>query len=983
MNQITGTAVAGTASSFPIVGVGASAGGLAAFAAFFSGMPADVDPGMAFVLVQHLDPDHASILTELIRRYTRMPVCEVEDGMVVRINCVYVIPPTHDMALISGALQLQEPSLPRGLRLPINHLFNSLAQDQHQWSIGIVLSGTGSDGTLGVQSIHAAGGMVMAQTLESCDFDGMPRSAIGTGFVDYQLAPEAMAARLIRYVAQTFGKLTVLSSQPTPVVASALRKILLALRAQTGHDFAGYKPSTLHRRIERRMAVHYIDAVDVYVRRLQQSPEEVDALFRDLLIGVTNFFRDPEAFQALAEQVIPKIFERKPAGGVVRVWSCGCCTGEEAYSIAMLLQEHMDTLDQGYSVQIFATDLDDRAIAVARTGLYSANIAGDVSPERLARFFTLEPNGRSYRIQSGIRDMVVFSEQNLVKDPPFSKLDLISCRNLLIYLGAELQLKVMSLFHFALNPGGGLFLGTSEGIDEGGLLFTTTDRNAKLYQTTSHARGSLGAVLGRFAPTKALKPLELPFAPRVPATPKKMPLRELTENALLLQIAPAGALVNGKGDIMYLHGRSGMYFELAAGEAGVNNVLKMAREGLQLALAQALRKAVSGNEVVRAPGLRVKTNGHFTWTNLCIRPVPAAMGLQPDTLLYLVILEEASDPDQSRGPTTLLGADDLSRAEADAQIAELKAELESKDDSLLQAEEKLNAYSEELKSASEEMQASNEELQSLNEELFTLNGELNTKVVGLSRVNNDMNNLLSGTGIATVFVDHDLRILRFTPTAAQIINLVENDVGRKVGHIVSNLVDYKDLLTDVQAVLDTLVPKDAQVQTTAGAWYTMRIRPYRTQDHVIEGAVLTFVDITEMKAIKDALEKANRLSRMAVVVMDAHDAITVQDLEGHTLAWNPGAERMYGWSEAEALQMNVRERIPLALRANAVTKVIRLSRAEVLEPYSTQRLTKGGAVLDVSMISTALLNETGQMYAVATTERPNDSTQSLPELESL
>jgi two-component system CheB/CheR fusion protein len=982
MSQITDTA----ASSFPIVGVGASAGGLVAFEAFFSGMPADVDPGMAFVLVQHLDPDHASILSDLIRRCTRMPVYEVEDAMVVKVNCVYVIPPNHEMAYSNGTLHLLEPVVPRGHRLPIDYLFNSLAQDQRQWSIGIVLSGSGRDGALGVRAIHMAGGMVMAQTLESSEFDGMPRSAIGTGFVDYQLVPAAMPVRLMTYVAHTFGKLTVLANHPAPVVTNALHKIFLAVRAQTGHDFAGYKPSTLHRRIERRMAVHHIDAVDVYVRYLQQSHEEVEALFRDLLIGVTRFFRDPEAFQVLAEQVIPKLFESKPAGGTVRVWSSGCCTGEEAYSIAMLLHEHKESLAQSYVVQIFATDMDSRAIAVARAGVYSASIAGDISPQRLARFFTLEPNGRSYRIQTGIRDMVVFSEQDLIKDPPFSKLDLVSCRNLLIYFGAKLQQRVMALFHFALNPSGVLFLGTSEGVDEGGVLFTALDRDAKLYRRIPDAPRVRGGVVGRFAPTQVRTAVALPVAPRLARVPQKLSLRELTERALLLQIAPAGALVNGQGDIVYLHGRSGMYFELAPGEAGVNNVLKMAREGLQLPLASALRKAVSTNETVRAPGLRVKTNGHFTRTNLCIRPVPTAMGVQSDTPLYLVILEDAPDPDPGQPPLPtlpLLPVGDGSSAEAEARIADLMAELQSKDDRLLLAQEKLEATSEALKSANEEMQSTNEELQSLNEELYTLNGELNTKVVDLSRVNNDMNNLLSGTGIATVFVDHDLRILRFTPTAAQIINLVESDVGRKVGHIVSNLVDYKDLLSDVQAVLDTLVPKDAQVQTTAGAWYTMRIRPYRTQDHVIEGAVLTFVDISEMKAIKDALEKSNRLSRMAVVVMDAHDAITVQDLEGRTLAWNPGAERMYGWSEAEALQMNVRERIPLELRANAVTKVLKLSRAEVLEPYLTQRITKSGAVLEVSMISTALLNETGQMYAVATTERPNDSTHDLPDLENL
>jgi len=985
-------AVESAVAGFPIVGIGASAGGLAAFEAFFSGMPVDTDPGMAFVLVQHLAPDHKSILTDLIRRYTRMQVFEVEDGMAVRPNCAYIIPPNRDMALLNGTLQLMEPSAPRGQRLPIDFFFRSLAQDQRERAICIVLSGTGSDGTLGVRAIKGEGGMAMVQNPSSTEYDGMPRSAIVTGLVDYELPAAEMPAQLIAYVARAFGRPPRVASPPAPRAESALRKIFILLRAQTGHDFSQYKPSTIHRRIERRMAVQQIETMDGYVKYLQRTVAEGEALFRDLLIGVTSFFRDPEAFQALEEQVIRKLFAGKPAGAVIRVWSPGCSTGEEAYSLAILLEERLEALKQSYKVQAFATDIDSQAIATARAGIYPASIAADLSPERLARFFAAEPGGSAYRIHKGIRDMLVFSEQNVIKDPPFSKLDLISCRNLLIYMGRDLQKKIIPLFHYALNPGGRLFLGTSETVGEFGDLFATLDRKLKLYQRKEDIHSAQRAPLGRFLPPMTAQEEAVPRAAGKTAFPGKLSSRELTEQALLQQVASAAALVNGRGDILYLHGRSGLYLEPPPGEAGVSNILKMAREGLRRDLATALHKAAGSKEIVRHPGLRVKTNGDFTTVNLTVRPVAAAPAATPEKPLYLVILEEAPpfNPEQAQMAATLQageGANGPATTDADARVAALKQELRAKEEYLQAANEEMETSNEELKSSNEEMQSVNEEmqstneeletskeeLQSVNEELATVNAELQTKVAYLSRANNDMNNLLAGTGIATVFVDHQLRILRFTPAATHLINLILSDVGRPVGHLVSNLVGYDRIVADTQAVLDSLIPKELEVQTLAGAWYTMRILPYRTLDNVIEGAVITFVDITEMKKPQEALRKASELLRLAVVVRDAHDAITVQDLEGRILAWNPGAVRLYGWSEAEALVMNIRDRIPEGLREEALAKVHQLSRAEILEPYRTQRITKEGTVVEVSMTSTALVNETGQLYAIATTERTGES----------
>ena len=968
------------AKGFPVVGIGASAGGLAAFEAFFAGMPAKTEPGMAFVLVQHLAPDHESILTDLIRRCTRMQVFEVEDGMVVQPNCTYIIPPNHDMAFLNGALQLLPPSEPRGQRLPIDFFFRSLAQDQHERAVGIVLSGNGRDGALGVRAIKGEGGMVMAQSPESTEFDGMPCSAIATGLVDFELPPAEMAAQLIAYAAHAFGKPERPATSLAGKTVNELRKIFILLRAQTGHDFSQYKPSTVHRRIDRRMAVHQIELVDEYVRFLQSTPAEAEALFRDLLIGVTRFFRDGEAFEYLEREVIPKLLKEKPAGEPIRIWTAGCSTGEEAYSIAILLVERMKALKRHYPVQIFATDIDSRAIAAARAGLYPASIAVDVSAERLARFFTPEADGSAYRIHKNIRDLLVFSEQDVIKDPPFSRVDLISCRNLLIYMGAELQKTLIPLFHYALKPGGILFLGTSEGVGEFGDLFTALDRKSKIYQRQGDLHRLPRSLLSHFLPPAGTPYPLLPPGAATPQLPAKVPLRELTEQALLQQVAPAGALVNSRGDILYLHGRTGMYLELAPGEAGINNILKMARDGLRSSLVSTFHKAVETKETACSPGLYVKTNSHFSTVNLTIRPVTSGLAASPESPLYLIILEDAPAV-QSPPPAAPAGTGQ----ETDTLILALRQELRAKEDYLRSANEELESSTEELKASNEEMQSVNEELQSsneeletskeelqsVNEELATVNAELQTKVADLTRANNDMNNLLAGTGVGTVFVDHQLRILRFTPAARTVINLIPSDVGRPVAHIVSNLVGYDRLVTDTRSVLDSLAPIDTTIQALDGKWYAMHIQPYRTLENVIEGAVISFVDVTEIVQARDALRKANeQLQRLAVVVRDANDAITVQDLEGRITAWNPGATRIYGWSEAEALAMNTRDRIPPDRREEELARLNQLSRAEILEPYETQHLSKQGEVVNVRIIATALLDAAGQIYAVATTERP-------------
>ncbi len=984
---------------FLVVGLGASAGGLAAFEAFFSGLPADTDPGMAFVLVQHLAPNHRSILTELVQRFTRLPVHEAEDGTVVKINNVYIIAPNCDMAFFNGSLQLLEPAAPRGQRMPIDFFFRSLAQDQRGHAVGVILSGTGSDGTLGLRAIKDAGGTVLVQTTDSAEFDGMPQSALATGLADYTLPPQAMVSQLMAFAALALSTATLPVPVRAPLNDNALRKIFVMLRAQTGHDFSQYKLGTIQRRIERRMAVHGIAQIDDYVTFIQRTPNEGDALFRDFLIGVTHFFRDVDAFQTLQNK-LAELLDEQAADSTIRIWTAGCSTGEEAYSLAILLQERIEELRLRQQVQIFATDIDSRAIAFARIGHYPESIAADVSPQRLTRFFTQEAAGGGYRVHKSIRDMLVFSEQDVVKDPPFSRLDLISCRNLMIYFGVELQRKLIPLFHYALKPKGLLFLGASEGVGDFGDLFTVLDRKSKLYLKKEDFGGRHSMALSRLFP---LLSDATPSAPRVPSRltfPAKPPLREMTEQALLRHLAPTAALVNAQGNIVYLQGRTGMYLELSPGEADVNNVLKMARKGLRMELTKALNTAQMSGEAVCIPYLKVQVHDQLKPVKLTVIPVPlghpqepardtAAEPVQPP--LYLVLFEDDSLVSgliplaEDRG-TAALGRNQPGQgheADMEARIAMLLAELQAKDEYIQSTHEELESSNEELKSSNEEMQSVNEELQStneemetskeelqsLNEELATVNTELSAKVTDLSRANNDMNNLLAGTGIATVFVDQQLNILRFTPTASLLINLIPGDVGRPVGHIVSNLVGYDQLLADARAVLDTLAPRETQVQIRAGRWFTLRMRPYRTLDNVIEGVVITFEDITEIKRVESELRSVNELVRLAVVVRDAHDAITVQNLEGRTLAWNPGAVRMYGWSEAQALEMNIRERIPHDRQEDSLDKLLQLSRSEILEPYATQRIAMDGKVVNVWITSTALMNATGQMYAIATTER--------------
>ncbi|MEI7815444.1 MAG: chemotaxis protein CheB, partial [Coriobacteriia bacterium] len=678
--------------AFPVVGIGASAGGLAAIEEFLAAMPADKPLNMAFVLVQHLDPDHKSILLDLVKRYTSMEVEWAKNGMEVRAGCAYVMPPNRDMALVGGRLVLSEPEAPRGLRLPIDTFFRSLAADQHERAVCIVLSGTGSDGTLGVRAIKGEGGMAIAQSPDSAGYDGMPQSAISTGMIDYVLAPKDMPEQLIGYVNRAFKHQLPIDRPLVPGSGDDLLEVLHLLRDHTGHDFTHYKTNTLRRRVERRMAVTKIEKMDDYVALVRHDTLEAETLFRELLIGVTNFFRDTPAFDALALEVLPKLVAAHTAGDPVRVWVPGCSTGEEAYSIAMLIQEQATISKRNVPAQVFATDIDIEAIERARAGVYPASIAADVSPERLARFFVQD--GANYRVTKAVRDSLVFAKQDVTKDPPFSKVDLISCRNLLIYMDGDLQQRLMPLFHYALNNSGYLFLGSSETVGDAADLFAPIDKKWKLFKRRD-------SVTPRQALTTAMPPRETPGGTRAHVPLRQVPLRvrvrELAEKTLLDKHVPACAVINSEGDVLYIHGHTGRYLELAPGEPS-GSIYKMAREGLRLELTTGVRKAMMEKETVRYERLHVRTNGDISLVNLTIEPMPG-----PDAVkgVMLIIFEDVPSPPE--------GVDALAEPLADREqrIADLDRELSAKEEYLRTAVEELETSNEELKSTNEEMQSTN------------------------------------------------------------------------------------------------------------------------------------------------------------------------------------------------------------------------------------------------------------------------------------
>jgi two-component system CheB/CheR fusion protein len=848
-------AIEGGAPAFPVVGVGASAGGLEAFEELVGHVP--VDSGMAFVLVPHLDPSHVSILGEILQRAASIPVLEATDQLPVAPNCIYVIPPNRDMAIFHGRLQLSIPPAPHGARMPIDAFLRSLAEDQGENAYGVILSGTGTDGTLGLRAILGAGGVTVVQEPSTAKYDGMPSSAIKAGYATHVLPPGEIPGVLQR---QAHAPATA-GAPVLPSVAGGMDQVLMVLRSKTGHDFSQYKRSTVGRRVERRMGQHGIEDLRVYARYLKENPAEVKLLFKELLINVTSFFRDPEAFEALRLEVLPTLVADKPEGYVVRVWVAGCATGEEAYSLAILLREFIDDAHRDCRVQIYATDLDDEAIAIARAGGYPPNIVQDVSPERLRRFFVKEESG--YRVKKEIREMVVFAVQNAVKDPPFTRLDLACCRNLLIYLQPELQERLIGTLHYALRPGGVLFLSPSESIGNHTELFTPVNRRWKLYRTVP------SNALPRLASTRSTGWTEPPEigSGGAPPSRKDARLADTTRHALLQAYGPASVLTDLSGNILYVHGNTGRYLSPAIGRATLN-VIDMAHDGLQSELRGAFQDPASWKNHVLARELLVRTDGRWQPVLLAIRAVAG----EDSAGLALVSFQEIAPPAlpvprSKRGASRSESrrARELARALAHSQelLRTTTEEQQANTEEFKSINEELQSTNEELQSTNEELETSREELQSVNEELVTVNGELQAKVEQLARVQNDMRNLFDSIGVGTVFLDDALGIRRFTREATRIFRAIPSDVGRPLADIKSDLPS-DELLAGARSVLDTLVPWERELTTADGTSYLTRIQPYRTLDNVIEGVVMTFTDISARVRAEGALQDALVLAQSMV-----------------------------------------------------------------------------------------------------------------------
>ncbi|KXS41912.1 MAG: hypothetical protein AWU59_1884, partial [Methanolobus sp. T82-4] len=860
---------------------------------------------------------------------------------------------------------------PRGFRSPIDIFFRSLAADQKEMAISIVLSGTGSDGEQGVRAIKGEGGLVMVQNPESSEYTGMPMSALKTGLVDYSIEPSEMPEYLRDYVDNLFKKVEDLPA----IDEDSMERIFDELLKQTGHDFSLYKRTTINRRIKRRMAVHQLKTLDGYATYLEQNHDEAEALFRDLLISVTNFFRNPKTFDQVQNKIIPKLFRHRSPDDTIRVWVIGCSTGEEAYSLGILLQEHIQELKKNFKVQIFATDIDKYNIEEARRGVYPASISTDISSERLKRFFTYNAENDTYRINKNIRDMIIFSEQDVIRDPPFSKIDLLSCRNLLIYMDKEIQKHLIHLFHYSLKSGGYLLLGSSESIKDYSNLFDTIDRHSKIYKSRTIST-EYGTIIGKYLPPNVKKDIDRK-KPEKAVKENKMHMRELTERKLLQQHTPAGALVDEYGDILYLHGSVNLYLEVTPGEPGYN-ILQMSREGLKNPLIAALRKANVHKTEITRPDIRVKANGGFRTIDLMVSPVEDSF----DRKLFLVTFylhRHAHEGEVT--PRSKFQSPESTADEDNESIEVLKEELRTKEEYLEASNQELEVKNEELKSSNEEMQSINEELQStneeletsreelhsLNEELETVNAELQAKVSELSQANDDINNILDNTGMGIVFVDNDLRIQRFTPAVTKLINLIPSDVGRPLKHTVSNFSNYDDLLLDVEKVLNSETAEDFEIKTDDDEWFIVNIRPYLTIEGNTEGAVITFTDITALKKLKERQTEIVEL--MQQVMRESGDALVVQDMEGNILSWNPMAQNMYGWSEEEALRMNVMDMIPENSDGEFLSILKKLSKDDILESYKLKKLRKDERSLDVLLTATPLINEKGKVHSVITVER--------------
>ncbi|HEY2024712.1 CheR family methyltransferase [Paraburkholderia sp.] len=884
----------------PIVGIGASAGGLSALQEFFDALPAHT--AMAFVVVVHLSPDHESNLASLLQKVTSMTVTQVTQATHIEVDNVYLVAPSLDLAMVDGYLRVAPRQQQEGRRASIDVFFRTLAETHRSRAIGIVLSGAGSDGSAGLARVKEMGGITLAQDPSEAEYDSMPRSAIATGMVDFVLTAAEMPQRLMDLwsTAKEIHLPAVsndeeLAENVDETAERALREIMVILRTRTAHDFRHYKRATVLRRIERRLQVNGITDLQAYRDYLHLHPEETQALLQDMLISVTNFFRDKEAFDVLEREVLQSLFENRSEQDRIRVWSVGCATGEEAYSIAMMLQERSLKSPEGVSFQVFATDIDERAISFARTGLYPESILADVEPGRIRQFFTKD--AAHYRIKKELREHMLFAHHNVLSDPPFSRLDMICCRNLLIYLDRDAQIEVLRMFHFALRPGGVLFLGSSESADSASSMFSVVDKRNRIYRANMAVRGDTpvpvtlsGAMSSRPVVTTVQPPGRRRFS-----------FGDLHQR-LVEQYAPPSVLVSRESEIVHLSDRAGRFLQYSGGEPS-HNIIAVVRPELRLELRTAIYQALHTNRSVEARRVRIERDGRSYFVNMTARPVhdPEA---NADFVLILfdevedsMATAEAGSADVQKDPIISQLERELQRTKE--QLQSTIEQSETSTEELKASNEELQAINEELRSATEELETSKEELQSINEELTTVNAELKSKVEETGKINDDLHNLIAANDIGTIFVDRNICIKRYTPRATDVFSIIPSDIGRSLLDITHRL-EYDKLAADAAEAFDSLRLIERELRSNDGRWYLARFVPYRTTEDRIDGAVLSFIDITGRRHAEDRLREGER--RMRIVAQGTRDyAIITFDEDGIINSWNAGAERIFGYTEAEMI----------------------------------------------------------------------------------
>ena len=899
-----------TEAPFPVVGIGASAGGLEATTQLFQALPADL--GMAFVLVSHLDPLHPSSLADLLGRATRMPVREVSDGTAVEPDHVYVIPPNTSLTIERGILRLAPRGHPVGPVMSVDHFFRSLAADRKAQAVGVILSGTGSDGTLGMQAVEAEGGITFAQDA-SAKYEGMPRSAVDAGCVDFVRPPDGIArelTRISRHPYVSHGGKAAPVARPEEEPEATLRPLFQALRKATGLDFTQYKSATVHRRIRRRMILRQLDRLSDYVAFARDDPGELRALSQDMLINVTNFFRDPESFEALKTVVFPDLLKDRDPANPVRVWVPGCASGEEVFSLAICLLEHLGDGAGGPPIKLFGTDVSDAAIEKARAGRYMENIAGDVSAERLRRYFALADG--AYQINRSIRDMCVFARQDVTRDPPISTVDLVSCRNLLIYLTAAAQKRALPLFHYALREGGFLFLGGSETIGTFSDLFAAVDERHKIYRR----RAAPNPLVFDFS-VRELGSVEVPAARAGHQVPSQVEVQREADRLVLAQYGPPGVVVNDDMGILQFRGQTGEYLEPAPGVPS-SNLLKMVREGLLHDLVAAVDEVRRSNAPVRREAL-MRAGERYRRVNLEVSPltIPPARGP------YFVVLFGAGPPSEApvvegvATPPTGTGEPAPEqrliiqlRGELEATRGHLRSnieKLETSNEELKAANEEIVSSNEELQSTNEELQSAKEELQATNEELTTVNDEMKRRNQEATRLTDDLLNLLGSVNVAIVMLGQDLRIRRFNPSAGKLFNLIPADAGRPIGDLKSPLL-AQNLDALAAEVLESLSGRDREARHQDGRWYNLSVRPYRSQENKIDGVVVTAVDVDAIKRSEQQRGEAER--RLRSILDTAAEGIVTIDEMGTVLSFNDAAERLFGYAAEDVIGRNVKMLMP-------------------------------------------------------------------------